>query len=68
MLAAKPGVSPDSRKRRDKRIKRKMEIIWLAEKARLIFLISLIPDLPAIADPAAEAMSHDPKKMPVMSS
>ena len=40
----------------------------LTEKARLIFLISFIPDLPAMADPIAEAISHDPKNIPVMSS
>ena len=38
------------------------------ENIRFIFLILLKTELLAIADPAAEAMSHEPRKVPAISS
>ena len=68
MLTRKEGVSPDSRKSRDNTISRISEMNGLNENARLILPISLSPDLPAIADPIADAISHDPRITPVISS
>ena len=68
MLIRKEGVSPDSRKSRDRSIRRSVETKGLTEKIRLIFRISLRFDLPARAAPAAEAISQDPRNTPVISS
>ena len=68
MLTRKDGVSPDSRKSLDKKISKNNEMNGLTEKSRLILLISFRPDFPARAAPAAEAISHDPRNTPVISS
>ena len=68
MLIRSDGVSPDSRKSLDNMISSDNDTNGLTENARLILLISLRSDLPAIPDPSADAISHDPRNTPVMSS
>jgi hypothetical protein len=68
MLTRKEGVSPLSRKSLEKRSIINSETKGVMEKIRLIFRISFRPDLPAMAAPAADVISHEPRKTPAISS
>lgn len=68
MLPRKDGVSPVSRKSLDKIIRRNNEIKGLTEKTKLILALLMKSVLPAIAAPDAEAISQEPRKIPVISS
>ena len=68
MLARKEGVCPGLRKKADKIISITIDIKGLMAKIRFIFFRSDISDLPASEEPAADAMSHEPRKIPVISS
>ena len=67
-LLRNEGVSPVSRNSLEKRSIRKIETSGLNEKIRLILRISFRADLPANKAPAADVISQEPRKMPVISS
>ena len=68
MLNKNEGVSPGFNNSLAKKIKRNNEIAGLSEKIRLIFLILIIDDLPAIDAPMADPINHDARNVPVISS
>ncbi len=62
------GVSPVFRNNLDRRNINIMETMGLSAKMRLIFPGSFKVDLPAIEAPIADAISHEPRNTPVISS
>jgi hypothetical protein len=68
MLLNSRGVSPVSRNNLVRRNIISNETRGAIEKIRLILGILFISDLPAIYDPAADAMSQEARKIPAISS
>jgi hypothetical protein len=68
MLTSREGVSPVSKKSPDKMISRNRDTKGLIEKIRLILRMSFKDDLAAIAAPEADAISHEPRNIPLISS
>jgi len=68
MPARKDGVSPGSRKSRDKSSRMETDAKGPAENRRLILLISVNCDFGAKPDPAAEPISQEQRKAPEISS
>jgi hypothetical protein len=68
MLTRKEGVSPLSMKSLEKSSIINRETKGAIEKIRLIFRISFSPDFPAMAAPADDVISHEPRKTPAISS
>jgi hypothetical protein len=62
------GVSPEFRNNLDRNRSRNNETRGLSEKTRLILLMSVSGDLPAIEEPNADAISQEPRNVPVISS
>ena len=67
-LNRKDGVSPVARNSLDKESNKVSDTKGLKEKIRFILLISTRVDLIAREAPIADAMSQEPRNVPVISS
>jgi hypothetical protein len=68
MDSRRDGVCPGFINSPDRRNIRKRDATGLREKIRFILFMSLSIDLLAIAAPAAEPISHEARKIPVINS
>ena len=68
MLARYEGVSPGLRKSLESIINKKTDITGPEKNNRLMLRILVMDVFGAIAEPAADAISHDPRNVPAISS